>query len=305
MEKPKENASAHQFTVKTPLYRLESDVILPQNTTLQIQECLAKLKYHRKIYHEWNFKAVDPLGMGTILNFFGPPGTGKTMAAEAFAGTLGLDFIHLGSADVESKFMGETAKNIQSAFKYANETGAELFFDEADTLLGKRLSSVTQGVDNEVNAMRSTLLIELERFEGIAIFATNFAKNYDEAFLSRISHHVQFDLPDRNSRLSMWGRLLVPEIPIEGDRESLISLCADSSDGLSGREIRTAVRLALPKALMRGETTGKAHVITDDILAAVNQIKMAYCGVRQSSNALTSEQSTYKTTKALLGIEGD
>lgn len=305
MDKSKDKNSATQFTVKTPVYKLEEDVILPEGTALQIQECLAKLKYHRKIYHEWNFKAVDPLGMGTILNFFGPPGTGKTMAAEAFAGTLGLDFIHLGTADVESKFMGDTAKNIQAAFAYANQTGAVLFFDEADTLLGKRLSSVTQGVDNEVNAMRSTLLIELERFEGIAIFATNFAKNYDEAFLSRISHHVQFDLPDWNSRLSMWNRLLVPEIPLEGERNSLIAQCADSSEGLSGREIRTAVRLALPKALMRGETTGMARVVADDILAAVNQIKVAYNGVRQSSIETMPDQSTYKTTKALLGIKGD
>lgn len=52
----------------------------------------------------------------------------------------------------------------------------QCFFDEADTLLGARLSSVTQGIDNEINAMRSTLLIELERFDGVVLFATNFAK---------------------------------------------------------------------------------------------------------------------------------
>ena len=76
-------------------------------------------------------------------------------------------------------FMGETAKNIRAAFECAKRVDAVLFFYEADTLLGARLSNVTQGIDNEVNSLRSTLLIELEKFEGIVIFATNFEKNYD------------------------------------------------------------------------------------------------------------------------------
>ena len=92
-----------------------------------------------------------------------------------------MPIIKVGIAEIESKLMGETSKNIQQVFSDAHAQSAVLFFDEADTLLGKRLSSVTQGVDNEVNAMRSTMLIELEKFNGIVIFATNFAKNYDEA----------------------------------------------------------------------------------------------------------------------------
>lgn len=294
------NKNGGQFTVKKPIYQLDLDLILPESTTNQIQECLAKLKYHKKIYQDWNFKSVDPLGMGSILNFYGPPGTGKTMAAEAFAGTLGIDFIHLGMADVESKFMGETAKNIRAAFEYATETGAVIFFDEADTLLGKRLSSVTQGVDNEVNAMRSTLLIELERFEGVVIFATNFAKNYDTAFLSRISHHIKFDLPDMNSRKGIWNRMLVPEIPIDQDRVLFIEKCAEASDGLSGREIRNALRLALPKALMR-EVNKNAILKIEDVISAIMQINNSY---DEMANSTVSSVATnnHKAVRNLLGI---
>lgn len=291
-----------QFTVRKPLYTLESDVILSDATAMQIQECLAKLKYHKQMYHGWNFKSVDPLGMGTILNFYGPPGTGKTMAAEAFAGTLGLDLIHLGSVDVESKFMGETAKNIRSAFDYASDTGAVIFFDEADTLLGKRLSSVTQGVDNEVNAMRSTLLIELERFEGVAIFATNFAKNYDVAFLSRISHHIRFDLPDKTSREGIWRRMLVPDIPLDRERESFIAMCANASDGLSGREIRNAIRLALPKALMRESGKEGAFLTVADVTSAIGQINSSYEDIEISSGSLV-ETKNHKIVKGMLGID--
>ncbi|CAM0118447.1 AAA family ATPase [Stenotrophomonas geniculata] len=235
-------------------FSLEKDVVLAAQTRVQLQECLARIRHHRTIYREWGFEAVDPLGRSSVINFHGPPGTGKTMAAEALAGTLGLGFHHIGIAELESRYMGETARNIQAAFRMAHDSASLLFFDEADTLLGARLSNVTQGVDNEVNAMRSTLLIELERFEGIVVFASNFARNYDEAFRSRISYHIHFDLPDRLARQALWDRMLVPGIPLADERTGLLGQAADASRGLSGRDIRTCLRLALPKALLDADS---------------------------------------------------
>ena len=237
------------YILQEPRYTLE-DVFLPAKSKLQIDEALAKIKNFHKIYIEWGFKTVDPCGAGTVLNFYGKPGTGKTLTAEALAGSLGKKFISLGMSDVESKYMGETAKNIRAAFECAKRVDAVLFFDEADTLLGARLSNVTQGIDNEVNSLRSTLLIELEKFEGIVIFATNFEKNYDKAFVSRITHHVQFDLPDEEGLRKIWDKFLVPQIPLDGDRDSIITKLADISLGLSGRNIRNCMRLALPKAIL-------------------------------------------------------
>ena len=154
-----------------------------------MDEAIGSLRFHKLIYSDWGFAEVDPTGRNMAINFYGPPGTGKTLAAEALAGTLGLKFIHIGISEIESKFVGETAKNISAAFQEAALQGALLFFDEADTLLGARLSSVTQGVDHEINAMRSTMLIELERFNGIVVFATNFAKQ-----LRRRSLAARFDI---------------------------------------------------------------------------------------------------------------
>lgn len=277
-----------------------ADVVLSAETQNQFDECLAKLRYHKKIYEEWGFREIDPLGRSAILNFYGPPGTGKTLAAQSLAGTLGLSIIQVSIADLESKYMGETAKNIQATFNSANETGALLFFDEADTLLGKRLSSVTQGIDNEVNAMRSTLLIELERFDGIVIFATNFAKNYDEAFRSRITHHIRFSLPDLAARLRLWQRMLLPGIPVAGDRADLAQHCAANSDGLSGREIRTVMRLALPKALIAAETTDQpAALAAHHLDAAIAQIKTAQAEVASEPGA--AAQSV--VTRQMFGIK--
>lgn len=286
-------------------FDLADDVILSASTRLQLDECLARLRFHRKIYEDWGFAAVDPMGMTAILNFYGPPGTGKTLCAEALAGRLGMPFLPLGIAELESKFMGETAKNIQAAFEQARESGALLFFDEADTLLGKRLSSVTQGVDNEVNAMRSTLLIELERFEGIVVFATNFARNYDEAFRSRIGYHIEFALPDLEARRRLWERFLVDGIPLGDSREALLDGASARSEGLSGREIRTCMRLALPKAFLAAERDDRSpRLNAEHLYAAIDEVLATYEHVAtpHPSGRTHSAQDAARA-KALLGIQ--
>lgn len=286
---------------RDPRFTLDKDVILSQSTRSSLDECMARLRFHKTIYQEWNFSVVDPMGSTAILNFYGPPGTGKTLCAEALAGQLRMPFIALGIAELESKFMGETAKNIQAAFEQAKETGALLFFDEADTLLGKRLSSVTQGVDNEVNAMRSTLLIELERFDGIVVFATNFARNYDEAFRSRIGYHVEFTLPDFTARSQLWNKFLVAEIPLAQERETLLTAASELSEGLAGREIRTCMRLALPKVLLEAERTGEAAQLNIvHLRSAIEQVLASHQAIANHPGRTASDVNT---AKKLLGIQ--
>lgn len=301
----KHKNEVRQYQVKEPKFNLTDSVVLPMRTKAQIDEAIAKIKFHKKIYEDWGFSAVDPLGRSTILNFFGPPGTGKTLVAEALAGTLGMKIIQIGIAEVESKFMGETAKNIQEAFKTAYELSALLFFDEADTLLGKRLSSVTQGVDNEVNSMRSTMLIELEKFNGIVIFATNFAKNYDEAFRSRISHHIKFYLPDSETRASIWNKFLVEAIPLEDSRDEVIKWCSELTEGFSGREIRTCLRLALPKPFMEAENTASTPVLKlEHLKSAIMQIKASVEDVAHSSvGKKYTEPSSVDISRKFLGLD--
>jgi SpoVK/Ycf46/Vps4 family AAA+-type ATPase len=290
-----------ELPTRTARYRLDHDVVLSAETDLQLKECLAKLRFRRTIYVDWNFAAVDPMGLCTVINFYGPPGTGKTLAAEAVAGQLGLKFLPVGIAEMESKFLGETAKNIQAAFETARDEQAVLFFDEADTLLGKRLSSVTQGVDNEVNAMRSTLLIELERFDGVVIFATNFERNYDAAFRSRIGYHIRFDLPDHAARRRLWDRLMVESIPLGASRAQLLSHCAEMTEGLSGRELRTCMRLALPKALLEAEASGNAAALVRVHLdEAIAEVRRAMEEVSTTPRA--REDSGAATARRLLGV---
>lgn len=294
--------SVSNYECKAPRFNLEKDVILPRHTRRMMDEAIGSLRFHKLIYSDWGFAEVDPTGRNMAINFYGPPGTGKTLSAEALAGTLGLKFIHIGISEIESKFVGETAKNISTAFQDAALQGALLFFDEADTLLGARLSSVTQGIDNEINAMRSTMLIELERFNGVVVFATNFAKNYDSAFVSRIRYHVEFQLPDIEERQRLWDRMLVGGIPLALERGDLIQYASASSAGLSGREIRTALRTALPRAVM--EQPENPKLAWNHIESAIEDIKYAKTNVG-GGNAKTNVSSTRdaKTAKSLLGIK--
>ncbi len=274
-----------------------NDVVLSPAIRQQLNEALAKINYFQTIYIDWGFAAVDPAGKGVVLNFFGPPGTGKTLTAEALAGSLGKPLMFMSIADLESKFMGDTSKNIAQVFKTAASEGAVLFFDEADTLLGKRLSSVTQGIDNEVNAMRSTLLIELEKHEGVVIFATNFAKNYDSAFVSRISQHIQFELPGALERHAIWSRMLVAGIPLAQDREALLATLTELSEGFSGREIRSCLRLALPKPLLE---PGEPVLLLRHLEEAIGQMRTTHAalGTEQRANG----NNNLDAARKLLGV---
>ena len=287
------------YQAQTSKHHLDTDVILTAHTRNELEESLAKLKFHKVIYEDWGFSEVDKLGRSSILNFYGKPGTGKTLTAEAFAGRLNLPIIKVGIAEIESKLMGETSKNIQKVFQDAYDQNAVLFFDEADTLLGKRLSSVTQGVDNEINAMRSTMLIELEKFDGIVIFATNFAKNYDEAFRSRITYHVEFILPDLDARKKLWSRMLVAKITLADERDTLINQCAELSDGFSGREIRTCMRLALPKALMQLDVlVEEAKLSVEHLTSAIDNVKKSQREVGSVTD--TSNKRKFAAQEALI-----
>lgn len=131
------------------------------------------------------------------------------MAAEAIAHKLGKKILKVSYADVESKYHGEGPKMVKSIFLAAKNNDAVLFFDEADSLLSKRLTSVSQGSEQAINSMRSQLLICLEEFRGIVIFATNLVINYDQAFLTRLIS-VEFKNPDVDTRKVIWDVHIKP-----------------------------------------------------------------------------------------------
>ena len=265
----KEFDKKEHFRSRAPVRRLE-DLIVPEATREQIHTLLNKLKHHSKLYDEWNLRKIDPFGARTSINLYGAPGTGKTFCAEAIAHHLGKPFLDVNYADLESKYVGETGKNIVAAFHTAKAEDAVLFFDEADSILSKRLVEIRQSADYGVNQSRSIMLKQLDSFEGVVIFASNLARNYDGAFVRRILGHVEFSLPDEECRMSLWEKLFVREIPRhEVDFDTLVRL----SDGLSGGDILNTTISAASHAVAR--KAGDDVVTMDDLLTQIERIKKA------------------------------
>lgn len=233
---------------RKPRHSLDQ-LVLDADTLARIHEAVNVLVSQDLLFDAWNLASVARTGRRVALNFYGPPGTGKTLAADAIADLLGRDILAISYAELESKYVGETPKNIKAAFARAAERGALLFFDEADSILGKRLTSIHQSADSSVNVARSTTLIELDNFDGVVIFASNLVGNYDTAFLRRMLAHVVFRLPAAEQRRAIWQCHLPKELPLAADVD--LAELARFSDGAAGGDIQNAVLLAASYASMR------------------------------------------------------
>src|ERR687889_841205 len=100
-------------------------------TRRTLDQALAQVTNHDLIFRRWGLGERHPTGLGLAFNFAGPPGTGKTICAEAIAHALGKKLLIVNYAEVHSMWAGETSKNVASVFRTAAEQGAVLLFDEA------------------------------------------------------------------------------------------------------------------------------------------------------------------------------
>jgi len=255
--------------LREPKYTLK-EVILPESTFLQINYILDELKYQELIYAEWGMAEKHKLDKALSVNFAGLPGTGKTITAEALAHSLNLKILDVPYQLLESKFVGETPKNIASAFDFASKYQAVLFFDEADSFLGRRLESVTQSTDTAVNLTRSVMLKQLSEYAGIVVFATNLIRNYDPAFISRIRWKVQFGLPDEDARAKVWQIQIPGKLPL-CDSVSFSELAKDF-DGVSGRDIKNAVFQAVVSAAREDKPKECKRVTHAHLVDAITQV---------------------------------
>src|SRR5581483_3460097 len=166
--------------------RTFDDVVLPPETLSALNHALALTRKHDLIFRDWGLGERHSSGLGLAFHFAGPPGTGKTICAEALAHALGRPLLVVRYAELESLWMGETPKNVAAVFDAAREQGAVLLFDEADAIASRRSTSLESGFEGESNTAVSVLFQELESFNGVVIFATNLAANFDPAFERRI-----------------------------------------------------------------------------------------------------------------------
>ncbi|HEX6575365.1 MAG TPA: ATP-binding protein [Gemmatimonadaceae bacterium] len=237
-------------------HRTFADVILPPRTRAALDEALSLVRSHELIFTRWGLGERHSTGLGLAFNFAGPPGTGKTICAEAIATALGRNLLSVRYAEMESMWAGETPKNVAAVFRMASEQNAVLFFDEADAIASKRTTGMAQGYQREYNTVVNVLLKELEAFNGVVIFATNLAVNFDPAFERRIRTHVRFEMPGVDEREQIWRVQLHPlKTPLATDVN--FRQLAERYE-VSGGDIKNAVlKAATMAAAEEGDDLGK------------------------------------------------
>jgi SpoVK/Ycf46/Vps4 family AAA+-type ATPase len=267
---PQSNTDEFKCKVQKPSYDFDQ-LILPREVEKNILITVEAISVEEVVFNLWGLSRIQP-NPRTVLNFYGPPGTGKTLAAHAIASRMRKSILLASYADIESKFHGEGPKNLQSIFRVAERENAVLFIDEADSLLSRRLTEVNSGSEQAINSMRSQLLICLEQFKGVAIFATNLIENYDKAFGTRV-RNIKFLMPGMSERERIWRAHLPNSLPLDNIDLTSIS----EIDEVCGRDIREAVIDAAIRAALRAKDQGQhpseGKIRTNDLIDAIERKK--------------------------------
>lgn len=228
-----------------PRIRL-ADMVLEDFVNVQLNEILARFQYKTVL------ESQTPNSLlGTLALLWGQPGTGKSMAAEALAGELGLPMYKVNLANVASKWIGESEKHLAKLFDRAEKQKAVLLFDEADAIFAKR-SEVESSHDKNANMGVSFLLQRIESYDGILLLSTNFKSNIDSAFLRRFSSVIEFPMPSKDLRAILWHRVWTGNIKPEAS-VNFEYLAAEFE--LSPSQIRNTAERACLYALMASQNS--------------------------------------------------
>ena len=253
-------------------YRWEDLELEPcQKETLQA--ICAQVEHQSQVLDDWGLRGKYPYGRCVSALFSGPPGTGKTMAAQVLASVLGLELYKVDLSQVVDKYIGETEKRLRDVFDRAEKSNMILFFDEADALLGKR-SEVKEAKDKYANTEVAYLLQRMEEYSGIVLMATNLAANIDSAFVRRFRYHVPFTLPGRELRLRLWRSALPPTVPQEGINFDYLAERFE----LPGSQIKNIALNACYRAAADGGVLTMRHLVETVFLERQKEGKVMLAG---------------------------
>ena len=227
------------------------DLVLEEETEVELQQIHTWIKHGHTLLNGWGLgKSVKP---GFRAIFHGPSGTGKTLSATLLGKATGKTVYRIDLSKVVSKYIGETEKNLARVFDLAQHRNWILFFDEADSLFGKR-TNVSNSHDRYANQEVSYLLQRIEDFPGIVILATNMKSNLDPAFTRRFQSVIHFPMPKPAERFKLWSRAFSPQSELDTDID-LTRIAEDHE--ISGGSVINVVRYSSLEALNR-----KSNVIT-------------------------------------------
>lgn len=236
------------------------DLVIDPPTRQDLQDIVAWIRHHDRLMHGW--KLNRRLKPGYRCVFYGPPGTGKTMAASLLGKLTGLSVYRIDLSKVVSKYIGETEKNLASLFDHAQHGKWILFFDEADSLFGKR-TETRNANDRAANQQVSYLLQRIEDFPGVVILATNLRAQLDEAFTRRFQSVTLFRMPNAEQRLRLWQDNFADK-PYRLAADVDLRTLAQAHE-LSGGSIINVLRYACLQAVVREPPVIEAQDLRDGV----------------------------------------
>ncbi|WP_428240543.1 ATP-binding protein [Gynuella sp.] len=257
------------------------DMVLTTHTRQQLQELILRVRYSTELSQQLNrFKP------GLQALFWGKPGTGKSMAAEAMAAELVLPLYKINLANVASKWIGESEKHLASLFDQAERQRAILLFDEADAIFGRR-SEISSSHDKHANMGVSYLLQRMEHYQGLLLLSTNFKSNLDEAFLRRFHSVIEFTMPDIHTRLNLWQHALRGQYQPTGNID-LDSLAAAFE--FSPAQIANIAELATLYCLAEKRSRISADILARAILRELDKHNAGYLAIQKVNQWLKGQQ---------------
>jgi SpoVK/Ycf46/Vps4 family AAA+-type ATPase len=194
---------------------------------------------------------------GPAVLFIGAPGTGKSLAARHIAEKLAKPLFQLDLGKVVSKWVGETERNLSQVFEQMSGTNGCILIDEADAILGKRVS-VKEGRDHYVNITVSHLLSLLEAHKGLVMLTSNLRGNLDGAYSRRFAAIVEFRRPSAELREKIWTNGL--SVRVVSTDPQVIAKMAASID-LSAAEINNVITMATAIAAISEDSLSPTHIV--------------------------------------------
>ncbi|MBY0572280.1 MAG: ATP-binding protein [Undibacterium sp.] len=235
------------------------DLVLNPEVMDEVENIVTWLRQPKAILENWGLdRSVKP---GYRALFYGPPGTGKTLTASLIGDRVKADVYRIDLSMIVSKYIGETEKNLANVFDQAQSKRWILFFDEADSLFGKR-TQTSNSNDRHANQEISYLLQRVEDFPGVVILATNLKANIDPAFSRRFQSEVYFALPSTRQRLSLWQGLFSKEGILDADVK--LSQLAERYE-LAGGALLNVARYAAIRAVRHERT----QINQEDLIAGI------------------------------------
>lgn len=238
-----EDSSKIKYEAVEPNWSLD-EIVLTNDVRKKLERATKIIVNKNVIFNTLGYSRADKT-IKSIICFYGPAGTGKTITAQAIAKQLKKKIVFSSYAQIESKYVGDGAKNLRKIFQDAEAQDAVLFMDECDSFLSKRIESTDSGSDKHYNRMSNELFQLLENHTGCIIFATNLLTDIDKAFKSRIIDSIYFPLPDKEGRAKILKKMCLPEIlnsVFKTDKD--LDEFAEHLDGFSGRDMRKSLLLS-------------------------------------------------------------